>query len=474
MTRILLFLTAIVGYAHAQYQSVTTTADGTLHSPTNFWNVNSNAIATAMSLQRPVRWIQDGDAINAAGTYIFSGAADETVTVDGPPHAATFINFGDEPVNVSGATIQRGEVYAYTFDGTAITSSNRLSLAPMPDADGIFVRNGNTVNARTITGTSGQITVTNGNGVSGNPTISLPSTITGNRTLQDNLTVQGNTTLGDASGDSVTINAATITAPHANSTAPTAIANVATLDARYQSMDAMLQREMFVFAPLGTAPTVANSGTAGHTGNWNFSQNRAGQFFSASIGSSSAAGWQRARWETFGFFSGQANATLTNQPFALIFTPSLNADNAGGIAITWYFGSSAAANNQGGPLTERSMRVRIACAGGSNFAVTAGIHDGTSERTGANTVPASLMAAGVAIQWLPSGSPPGAGSVLRVLGRSSQATDWTVLTSVSLPASIGAAVFAGPHLELVLSNESTSPVYTFFAEFFGTKLLFRP
>jgi hypothetical protein len=63
--------------------------------------------------------------------------------------------------------------------------------------NGIIVRTGaGTVAARTITGTTNQITVTNGDGVSSNPTISLPNDLT----VPANLTVPGNlTVIGTAS-----------------------------------------------------------------------------------------------------------------------------------------------------------------------------------------------------------------------------------------------------------------------------------
>jgi hypothetical protein len=140
---ILIILALLLGLlpAQAQFQSVTTTANGTLHSPTNLWAQNSIAIAQAM--------------------------------------------------------ISGNGIVTHTGNGTLIT--------------------------RTITGTAGQIDVTNGNGTSGNPTLSLPTTITGNRTID------GNVQLGTASGQTLTILPQTITASNANGTGSNSIANVGTL-----------------------------------------------------------------------------------------------------------------------------------------------------------------------------------------------------------------------------------------------------
>ena len=52
-------------------------------------------------------------------------------------------------------------------------------------------------------------------------------------TFTSDVTIQGNTQIGDASGDSLTVTAGTVTAPNATAVGPTNIANVGALDQRY-------------------------------------------------------------------------------------------------------------------------------------------------------------------------------------------------------------------------------------------------
>jgi hypothetical protein len=245
-TILALLLTAAAIPTQAQFQSVTATANGTLHSPTNFWTANSLALAAALAANpgaRVVRRITTltdwGNTANKNGVWFYAGE-NITLGLDIFSHTSTIVNAGTGSVYLdfdgqTKATILPGETVSYSWDHNdeSLEVLSRWTPAPMPGANGLIVRTSpSETNARTITGTAGQIVVTNGDGVSGNPTISLPSTITGNRTFADNLTVQGNTTLGDAAGDTLTISG-TITAANANGTAAGSIANVGTLDARY-------------------------------------------------------------------------------------------------------------------------------------------------------------------------------------------------------------------------------------------------
>jgi hypothetical protein len=266
INRILIILALLAGLlpAQAQFQSVTTTANGTLHSPTNLWAQNSLAIANALAENPSVKVVRratQGENIQG-GVWLASGITSVLMTPS--DHSGTIINAGpgnldliDEDT-ITVATLFPGEVINYDFSELNIlTITSSFTPAPLTAANGILARTAaGTTTARTITGTAGQIDVTNGNGTSGNPTLSLPTTITGNRTLQDNLTVQGNTTLGDASGDTLTILPQTITASNANGTATNSIANVGTLDGRYRGIT--LRPTVNVEHLSGTGWTVGN------------------------------------------------------------------------------------------------------------------------------------------------------------------------------------------------------------------------
>jgi hypothetical protein len=88
----------------------------------------------------------------------------------------------------------------------------------------------NTWALRTITGTTNEITVTNGGGVAGNPTLSLPSAVTlpGSLLVTTTLGVNGNTTLGNAVSDTTTVNGILSMVAAQNATSTFAVTNADT------------------------------------------------------------------------------------------------------------------------------------------------------------------------------------------------------------------------------------------------------
>lgn len=215
--------------------SVQVSGNGTLVSPSNFWTANKQAILEDLELE--------GVENVALSTWSGSGNLTTLGTVSSGSIPWNLI--ASPPTTLSGYGISDAQPLSTSLSNIAALSGT-----------GLAARTGNgTWSTRTITGTTGQITVTNGDGVSGNPTLSLPSTITGDRTFD------GNTTAGTASGQSFTINAGTVTAPNANSVGSTNIANVGTLDARFRNLTQDLLG--FSFNHRGHGFAVTSNGTMG-------------------------------------------------------------------------------------------------------------------------------------------------------------------------------------------------------------------
>lgn len=94
------------------------------------------------------------------------------------------------------------QVITSPYGQAAITSNGANdwiydNTPSLPVALGLIAQtSANVIQARTLTGTANQITVTNGTGASGNPTISFPSSI-----IVDTFATTGNATFGDATTD---------------------------------------------------------------------------------------------------------------------------------------------------------------------------------------------------------------------------------------------------------------------------------
>jgi hypothetical protein len=155
-------------------------SDATLNSVTATAGFTGSLLGNASTATSAATWTT-GRTItigNTGKTVNGSGNVSWTLSEIGA-YAAT---------NPSGYTNNTGTVTSIAtgngITGGTIVSTGTLGLTGQALAlhnlgtSGIIARTGaGTVAARTITGTTNQITVTNGNGVSGNPTISLPSTI---------------------------------------------------------------------------------------------------------------------------------------------------------------------------------------------------------------------------------------------------------------------------------------------------------
>ena len=112
----------------------------------------------------------------------------------------------------SGVAVPAGTAMLVFNNGTDVVN-------PLTYFTGTVVSSSATITGGTINGTSiGQSTAAAGSfttlAASGNASVTGTLGVTGNATFTNDLSVNGNTTLGNASGDTITLNAATATIPN--------------------------------------------------------------------------------------------------------------------------------------------------------------------------------------------------------------------------------------------------------------------
>jgi len=102
--------------------------------------------------------------------------------------------------------------------------ANLSALAALDASAGILVRNADeTFIRRTLTGTAGSVTVSNGDGVSGNPTITLPATLTQDHVFSGAVGLPGSITLTAAGEIDFTLGTATFAAGQISFTSITGV-----------------------------------------------------------------------------------------------------------------------------------------------------------------------------------------------------------------------------------------------------------
>lgn len=159
--------------------------------PSMVWELKGQLGAGAGSTTIVVENELDSDSeVNAASVHLAGLVLQEAkdyadnltpqgvvLSVNGlfPDEGLISLSYADVGADEAGAAAT-AEQAAKDYADTKQPSDDTLTALSAYDTNGFLVQTAaNTFEGRTLTGTSGEITVVNGNGVSGNPTISLPN-----------------------------------------------------------------------------------------------------------------------------------------------------------------------------------------------------------------------------------------------------------------------------------------------------------
>ena len=167
-----------------------------------------------------------GEAITGSATVDFATAADVTITLTNVnttqsarnlrlniTESSTGVGYVGNLILGSGCQIEKLYLINNASTGAKTIKNTSGTGIAVPAGKTMFVFNDGTNVVDALSYFAGVVAATTIT-ASGNTTLSGTLGVTGNTALSGNLTVAGNTTLGDASGDTITLNAATATIPN--------------------------------------------------------------------------------------------------------------------------------------------------------------------------------------------------------------------------------------------------------------------
>jgi hypothetical protein len=209
--------------------------------------------------------------------------------------------------------------------------------------------------------------------------------------------LNGNTTLGDASGDTLTINAGTVTAPNASGTSSTSVANIATLDARFL---ATINSARATIVPVGNM--VATSGSGGTV-------TQSGGSLVVTTGTLNGSyATAQSDYRTAINFTDTGNRGFSfDREFSLVFQSfgslsSATANTAFRVIIGGTQGGSEAPTTLD-PPSYACLGLELVVADTSAFQVRLFMNDGTTLTYGTTTTLTSIALADGPICWIISG-----------------------------------------------------------------------